>query len=74
METLANYIIERLKIRPSCTVFKQDLARIFPAIEKEAEKRHAAIRKFAEERGWDVIISDPGIRATFRPKRPLSRA
>jgi hypothetical protein len=66
MDALTQLIAERLSEKPSCTVFESSLGRVFPVNKREIEKRRAAIKAFAAERGWEATIADPGIRVTFR--------
>jgi len=61
---LRKFISERLAKKPFCTLFKQELSRVWPINEHEKEKR--AITQFAKANGWSVKISDPGLRAVFR--------
>jgi hypothetical protein len=70
MEALSEHIDERLKTRKFCIVFEQELGRFFPPDEKTSSLRFEAIEKFATERGLEFTICDPGIRVTFRRKRP----
>ena len=74
MEPLSEHIDERLKTRKFCIVFEQELGRFFPPDEKISSVRYEAIEKFATERGLDFTICDPGIRVTFRRKRPATSA
>ena len=66
MKQLEKYISGRLAGRKFCTVYGQDIARIWPMKRKEMEKRDAAIHAFAKANGWTATICDPGIRVTFR--------
>jgi hypothetical protein len=66
MQTLTEHIANRLTTHPTCTVFENHLAPVFPVDPKVAQQRHAAIEAFARERGWIASVSDPGIRVTFR--------
>jgi hypothetical protein len=66
---LAERILERLKSHKSCTVFENELSRVWPCPDKERQQRHAAIQAFAKAHGWSATILDPGIRVTFRKLR-----
>jgi hypothetical protein len=66
VELLTKRIEDRLKTHKFCTVFENELERVWPR--KKPDPRIALIQKFARERGWTVTIRDPGIRATFRKK------
>lgn len=66
MQLLANRIMERLKTRKYCTVFDNELSRVWPCVDKERLQRHAQIHAFAKAHGWSATILDPGIRVTFR--------
>jgi hypothetical protein len=69
VRTLRSHIGERLKKKPFCTIFENELGEVFPE-ERDGvaarERRHAKITDFAEENGWFVTVCDPGIRAIFR--------
>ena len=66
MQLLANRIMERLKTHKYCTVFDNELSRVWPCVDKERLQRHAQIHAFAKAHGWSATILDPGIRVTFR--------
>lgn len=66
MQALTRHITRRLEAHKSCTVFEKDLSRVFPYVQKEREKRFAAIKSYARKHGWSATILDPGIRVTFR--------
>lgn len=66
MDALVAKIKERLKSRRSCTIFEDDLSRVWPCAEEERKKRLARVKAFAKAHDWSVTIRDPGIRATFR--------
>ena len=66
MQLLANRITERLKTHKYCTVFDNELSRVWPCADKERSRRHAQIHAFAKAHGWSATILDPGIRVTFR--------
>ncbi len=66
METLAAKIKKRLNTHKHCTIFEDELARVWPYAEKEREKRFARIKAFAKAHGWSATIRDPGMRVTFR--------
>lgn len=62
---LTGKIASRLESHQHCTIFENDLSRFFPYIEKEREKRYAAIKDYAKRHGRRATILDPGIRVTF---------
>jgi hypothetical protein len=66
MDRLSQHIADRLQTRSYCTVFESELQEVFAIDIKGKEKMAEAIRAFAEEGGWTVTITDPGIRATFK--------
>lgn len=66
MDALIKHIMDRLAVKPFCTVFENAIARVFPRDTHADEERKEAIREFARRNGWSVKISDPGIRVTFR--------
>ena len=66
MQLLANRITQRLKTHKYCTVFDNELSRVWPCVDKERLQRHAQIHAFAKAHGWSATILDPGIRVTFR--------
>lgn len=73
MELLAEKITDRLKDHKSCTIFENDLERVWPVIGKARQlrdQRITLIKTFAKAHGWSAVIHDPGIRVTFRPLRP----
>jgi hypothetical protein len=70
MQLLAEKIIDRLKSRKSCTIFENDLSRVWPCKETERQQRYALIKAFAKAHGWHATILDPGIRVTFRKLKP----
>jgi hypothetical protein len=83
MQALTERIIERLNTHKSCTVFENELSRVWPCQDKERQQRHALIKAFAKSHGWSATILDPGIRVTFRKlkegeveneSRPLAKA
>lgn len=63
---LTGRINARLGTHKHCTIFEKDLSRFFPYVEKEREKRFAAIKEYARSHGWHATVLDPGIRVTFR--------
>jgi hypothetical protein len=67
MQELKARIRERIEERNFCTIFQNDLERVFPVDGLRTETKKA-IEKFANENGWQVKISDAGIRATFKKK------
>lgn len=66
VKQLAAQISERLARKPFCTVFGNDVFRIWPMPKEIVEKRNAAIQAFAKKMGLSATILDPGIRVTFR--------
>ena len=56
----------RLKTHKHCTIFENELSRVWPYAEKEREKRFARINAFAKVHGWSATILDSGVRVTFR--------
>ena len=70
MAGLRKYISERLARKSFCTVFKQELNRLWPMDEHEQEKH--SIAAFAMANGWTVKFSDPGLRAVFRKQEDPS--
>ena len=68
MKQLAEHIAERLSVKKFCTIFENQIARIWPLRAPEIDERNAAIHAFAHAHGWTAKISDPGIRVTFRKK------
>ena len=73
MELLAGKITDRLRTHKSCTIFGNDLERVWPIAAKERQlrsQRETLIKAFAKAHGWSAIIHDPGIRVTFRRLRP----
>jgi adenine/guanine phosphoribosyltransferase-like PRPP-binding protein len=69
MEKLKKRIAERIKAKKHCIVFQKDLERLFSYESPANEVLKERITKFAEENGWDVIITNPALRATFRKKK-----
>jgi hypothetical protein len=69
MELLAKHIREQLAQKDCCTVFRPEVARVWPQLTEMIEKRNAAIHAFAAERGWEAKIVDPGIVVTFRKRK-----
>jgi hypothetical protein len=63
---LTEIISKRLCSHKSCTVFENELSRVFPYDDKARQQRHTLIRAFAKAHGWSATILDPGIRVTFR--------
>jgi hypothetical protein len=70
MDKLEKYIEERLEMRPQCTIFGEEVARIWPMPRVEIEKRENAIQTFAKKRGLSATIRDSGIRVIFRKLKP----
>jgi hypothetical protein len=68
MQSLLNYIKDRIATHRSCTVFESRLAHIWPRDQDSAARRAAAIKAFAEANGLSVSIADPGIRVTFKKR------
>jgi len=66
METIVKQIHERLTKRAFCTVFNNELIKLFPEDTRSTEKRIEKIRAWAREHGLDVAIRNPGIRCTFK--------
>lgn len=65
MEALKKLVAERLEKKQFCTVFKQDIDRVWPPA-SENEKQKKEIIAFAKANGWSVKFSDPGLRVVFR--------
>lgn len=65
MDTLAAYVRTQLERDESCTVFAEELARVWPEYIDVVDERNRAIEEFAEARGWTAVISDPGPIVTF---------
>ena len=73
MELLAEKITDRLKDHKSCTIFENDLERVWPIAGRERQlrdQRKTLIKAFAKAHGWSAVIHDPGLRVTFRQLRP----
>ena len=66
MDALTRQIRQRLETHKFCTIFENDLGRVWPYVDREREKRFAQIKAYARARGWSATILDPGIRVTFR--------
>ena len=56
---LTGRITARLGTHKYCTIFEKDLSRFFPYVEKEREKRFAAIKEYARRHGWHATVLDP---------------
>jgi CheY-like chemotaxis protein len=69
MDILANHIREQLAHKDCCTVFRPEIARVWPKLAEMIEERNAAIQAFAAEHGWEANIVDPGIVVTFRQRQ-----
>lgn len=70
MDVLARHVAEQLAQKDSCTVFRHDITRAWPALAEAIEKRHAEIHAFAKARGWTATITEPSIVVTFRKSGP----
>jgi hypothetical protein len=70
MDVLARHVAEQLTQKDSCTVFRHDITRAWPALADAIEKRHAEIHAFAKARGWIATITEPGMVVTFRKSGP----
>jgi hypothetical protein len=66
MDKLVKYIEERLALKTQCTVFSQEVSRIWPMRQTEIQKRDKAIQAFAKKWGLSATIRDSGIRVIFR--------
>lgn len=66
MDNLAKHIREQLAFKDRCTVFRPEIARVWPKLTEMVAERNAAIEAFAKEHGWDVEIVDPSVVVTFR--------
>jgi hypothetical protein len=66
LETLTKRIQERLATAKFCNVFEHELERVWPIDNALREKRAALIQDYAKKNGWSAIVSDPGMRVTFR--------
>ena len=66
MDALCKHIREQLEHKECCTVFRPEIARVWPKLTELIAERNAAIEAFAKERGWSVEIVDPGVVVTFR--------
>jgi len=72
VQNLIAHIRKRLETAKSCTVFENDLERVWPREKLHREKRERAILMFAQKNGWAATVLDPGIRVTFR-KVPVAK-
>ena len=70
MQTLIEHIRKRLEMAKACTVFENDLERVWPRERLDREERERAILRFATKNGWRATVLDPGIRVTFRKAAP----
>jgi hypothetical protein len=68
---LAEQIRKALSHSDSCTIFRPDIARVWPQVIDMTQQRNAAIEDFAKQRGWTATIVDHGVVVTFR-KAPQS--
>src|SRR5262245_29878334 len=68
MKTLTRDIAARLRERPFCVVFEDDLERCWPSDKMAEAKREREIQNFAESQGWIATILEGafGTRAIFR--------
>ena len=66
MESLAKLISDRLSGKSYCTVFGEDISRLWPLPKAEEQKRHNAIQAFAKKFGFSATIRDSGIRVIFK--------
>jgi len=69
MEKLKQRIAERIKAKKHCIVFQKDLERLFSYESPSNDELIERIAKFADQNGWEVIITNPSLRATFRKKK-----
>jgi hypothetical protein len=71
MQILAKQVTARLKERPFCVVFENDLERCWPRRGMARYVRERKIQDFAESQGWTAAILDGafGTRAIFRRMR-----
>jgi len=66
VDLLAAHIRKALTFSDSCTIYRPDVARVWPEIIEVEERRNAAIQEFARQHGWAATIVDPGITVTFQ--------
>jgi len=64
-KALAELIGNRLEDHVTCVVYENQLSIIWPRAH-EHDSRIKEIEAFAKANGWSVLISDPGIRLTFK--------
>lgn len=70
MDELVGRIRKKIAERKFCTIFEQDVSKLWPCGTVERDRQKAQIEAFAKSHGWVATISNPGIRVTFRdPKR-----
>jgi hypothetical protein len=67
LKTLAKHVAARLRERPFCVVFEDDLELGWPSKGMAPEIRERGIQDFAESQGWSAAIVDSGFgtRAVF---------
>jgi hypothetical protein len=67
LKTLAKHVAARLRERPFCVVFEDDLELAWPSKGMAPEIRERRIQDFAESQGWSAAIVDSGFgtRAVF---------
>jgi hypothetical protein len=70
MDDLLKKIEERLAAKTHCTIFGEEVSRIWPLPKEEIENRDKAIHAFARKWGLSATIRDPGIRVIFRKLQP----
>jgi hypothetical protein len=66
MKILSNKILERLRVKPQCMIFSDDISRVWPLPKAVEDKRERAIHAFAKKLGMSAVIHDSGIRVVFR--------
>ena len=69
MQTLANHIAKELKSATHCTVYEDDLMRVWPLDDCD---REAKIDRFARAHGFRLLSYEKGICAVFDKARPLN--
>jgi hypothetical protein len=66
MEALTKRIRDRLSTAKFCSVFEDELKKLWPVDNAPRKKRADLIHDYAKANGWSATVSDPGMRVTFR--------
>jgi hypothetical protein len=74
LKTLAKHVAARLRERPFCVVFEDDLEQSWPSKGMAPEIRERRIQDFGESQGWSAAIVDNGFGARAVFHRLKSRA